>query len=113
MAWTAVPSRIGRSWREAAHIGAEPAGDEEIVRIFHARKIVQAHLVERPARDEAVDGGDPLSLRSHGRQGLGRRLILAGFRGLGHRPVGHGEGTVEGRALGAAAGPAAPRRNVR
>jgi len=92
---------------EPADIGAEPAGDEEIVRIFHAWKIVQAHLVERPARNQAMDRRDAPALRSHGRQGLGGRLIVPCLRSLSHGPVGHVEGAVERCALAAAARPAA------
>ena len=60
IACTAASEADRKALGEAGQIGAEPAGDEEVVRIFHAREIVQAHLPERAARHEPVHGGDAL-----------------------------------------------------
>jgi len=88
---------------EPGHIAAQAARNEQVVGIFHAREIVQAHLVERAARDRAVDVEDAAALRAHARrQGLRGGPVLVRPGGLVHRPVGHGEGPVEGGGLGAA-----------
>ena len=44
--------------RQARHIGAEPAGDEEVALIFHAREVLEADLLERPPADEPMHGRD-------------------------------------------------------
>ena len=92
---------------EPRQVGAEPAGDEQVVGIVHAGEVVQAHLVEGPARDEPVDRRHPAAEGTHRRQRLRDRPVLGGAGRERHRPVRRREGPVERRPLGAPPGPAA------
>ena len=94
---------------EPREVVAVAPGDEEVVAVFHAREIVQRHLLKGPPGDEAVDlrhargpGPEP------GREGAGGGAVLAVLPGAA------GHGVVGPLECGAArAGLPRPRRSAR